>query len=360
VTLDLTPSADAALVASSLTELLAKEGGLDLRRTAEVSVTGTSTALWRTVTRLGYGALTLPARVGGADVDVETAAQVHRAFGRFLAPLPLLPCGLLVPALFTDASPDLAAAVGGGRTLATVDTADLAAGPAGPATVRVADRRASGTAGPVPYGCAATVLVARTAEGVCAVDLTGSGVDRRPVADLAGQGLTVVALDGAAVLATAPAPTAGLLATARVLLAAYAAGAAAGALDLAVAYARNRYQFGVPIGSFQAIQHRLADVATAVHSADLLVARAAWVLDTALTDGTAGAVLAAWHGATAAFVAASRAAVQTLGGYGFTLEYDAHLFYRQAKAVEVAFGPARGLTAAQARAVRDRVDDAFL
>lgn len=358
MTMDLAPSADAELVASAVGDLLAKEGGLALRRDPEVAATGIAVALWRTVTDLGYGALTLPAEVGGAEVGLETAALAHRAFGRFLAPLPLLSCGLLAPALLAASAPTLAADVVAGAALATADPADLAADRP---TVTVSGGRASGTLPRAPHGLAATVLVARTAGGVCAVDLTASGVDRRAVPDVAGQGLAAIRLDDVPVLAVAGAPPPALLATARVLRAAYAVGAAEAALDLAVAYAKERRQFGVQIGAFQAIQHRLADVATAVHGADLLVARAAWALDAAAGGaapaGLDGAVVAAWRGATEALVTAARAAVQTLGGYGFTLEYDAHLFYREAKAVEVTFGPDRGLTAAQVEAVRGRGDE---
>jgi alkylation response protein AidB-like acyl-CoA dehydrogenase len=119
----------------------------------------------------------------------------------------------------------------------------------------------------------------------------------------------------------------------RVLTAAALVGLAQRAVELGVDYAKVRHQFGVPIGSFQAIQHRLADVATAVDAADLLVAHAA------REDPTDPAL------AAAAFLAATRAArdaaatsLHVHGGYGFMLEYDIQLYFRRATAWPLALG----------------------
>ncbi|MEZ4331867.1 MAG: acyl-CoA dehydrogenase family protein [Myxococcota bacterium] len=127
----------------------------------------------------------------------------------------------------------------------------------------------------------------------------------------------------------------------RVLSAAQLAGLAARALELGVAYARTREQFGVPIGSFQALAHRLADVSAAVEGARMVVREAAWAAD---EDERCAGVLA-----SAAFLfagqTAERAAGESLhvhGGYGFTLDYDIQLFYRRAKAWSLALDvPAR-------------------
>jgi hypothetical protein len=128
----------------------------------------------------------------------------------------------------------------------------------------------------------------------------------------------------------------------RVLTAGALVGLAGAALDLGVDYAKQRQQFGVPIGSFQALAHRLADVATAYEGAQLLVREAAWAAD----EGEADAVALA----RMAFLFASRAAQDTAaaalhvhGGYGFTLEYDIQLYLRRAKAWPLALGdPRRG------------------
>lgn len=123
----------------------------------------------------------------------------------------------------------------------------------------------------------------------------------------------------------------------RLLTAAALAGLSARALEIGVAYVKERHQFGVPIGSFQAVGHRLADLATDVDGATLLWQKAAWALDEARPEGPALARMA--------FVFASDVAQRTAlaslhyhGGYGFMLEYDIQLFARRAKAWSLAGG----------------------
>ncbi|MBM3658448.1 MAG: acyl-CoA dehydrogenase, partial [Actinobacteria bacterium] len=122
-----------------------------------------------------------------------------------------------------------------------------------------------------------------------------------------------------------------LVAEWRVLTAAALVGVAVGALDLGVEYAKARHQFGKPIGSFQAIAHPLADVATAVDGARLLTREAAWA---AAEEPERLGALAAMAFVFAAETAQRAAAValHTHGGYGFMLEYDVQLHYTRAKA----------------------------
>ena len=107
-------------------------------------------------------------------------------------------------------------------------------------------------------------------------------------------------------------------------------GLARRAFDLTLAYVKQRIQFGVPIGSFQAVQHRLADCATAIDGARLLVWRAAWSADVSAPDAYSWALMSFLFGAETAR-ATSEAALQFHGGYGFTLDHDVQLFYRRAK-----------------------------
>ena len=114
--------------------------------------------------------------------------------------------------------------------------------------------------------------------------------------------------------------------------AAACAGMAGQALDVAAGYARTRHQFGVPIGSFQAIQQLLADPAMAADGALLLVREAAWQHDHGLASWRGAADIAYAHAAETA-VRAAEACLHVHGGYGFTLEYDAQLYLRRAKAL---------------------------
>ena len=119
-------------------------------------------------------------------------------------------------------------------------------------------------------------------------------------------------------------------------------GLAGAALELGVEYAKQRQQFGVPIGSFQALAHRLADVATAVEGAQLLAREAAWAADEGEADAVALARMAFLFAARAA-QDTTAAALHVHGGYGFTLEYDVQLYLRRAKAWPLALGdPRRG------------------
>ena len=116
----------------------------------------------------------------------------------------------------------------------------------------------------------------------------------------------------------------------RVLTAAALAGLGLGALAIAVAYVTEREQFGVPIGSFQSLQHGLADVAVALDGAQLLARKAAWAFDAERDDAAQLAAMAFLFSAERAQHASERA-LHYHGGYGFMEEYDIQLFYRRAK-----------------------------
>ena len=123
----------------------------------------------------------------------------------------------------------------------------------------------------------------------------------------------------------------------RVLTAALLAGAGEGALGLAVAYVCERRQFGVPIGSFQTVAHRLADVAVGLVGAQLLAREAAWAADHAPADLGMLAAMAFSHAVRAAQHAA-RDSLHFHGGYGFMLEYDVQLYFRRVKAWALVLG----------------------
>jgi alkylation response protein AidB-like acyl-CoA dehydrogenase len=124
----------------------------------------------------------------------------------------------------------------------------------------------------------------------------------------------------------------------RTCLAAWSTGAGSRAIELASAYAREREQFGHPIGSYQSVQNRLVDAAIQIEQARMLVYRAASLIDGG--DGAASdlAVMARHH-AGKAFTQASRAALLTFGGYGFTVDFDIQLYFRRAKEAQLGFEP---------------------
>ncbi|HVA23793.1 MAG TPA: acyl-CoA dehydrogenase family protein [Chloroflexota bacterium] len=124
----------------------------------------------------------------------------------------------------------------------------------------------------------------------------------------------------------------------RTCVAAWSTGAGSRAIELASAYACEREQFGHPIGSYQSVQNRLVDAAIQVEQARMLVYRAASLIDGGESAAADVAVLARHH-AGKAFAQASRAALQTFGGYGFTVDFDAQLYFRRAKEAQLSFEP---------------------
>ncbi len=134
----------------------------------------------------------------------------------------------------------------------------------------------------------------------------------------------------------------------RVVSAAGNCGSARGVLDLAVSYAKDRKQFGRPIGTFQAIAHMLADLETQVEAAWALTLKAAWRIsrgEDALKEITMAKLLA-----SETFVKTTEAGMQVMGGFGYNMEFDMQRYFRDARAATVAAGTSqiqRNVIAAQ-------------
>jgi alkylation response protein AidB-like acyl-CoA dehydrogenase len=181
----------------------------------------------------------------------------------------------------------------------------------------------------VPAGAVATTVVAFDGEHLVVTDAEPGG----HVPNLASSPLADRDLSGARRLASG-ARAEELHRRAvdewRVLTAAALVGLGLGALDIAVRYVNEREQFGVPIGSFQSLQHTLADVSVALDGAQLLARKAAWAHDVDLDDAAELGAMAFLFAAEHAQRASDRA-LHFHGGYGFMEEYDIQLFYRRAK-----------------------------
>jgi alkylation response protein AidB-like acyl-CoA dehydrogenase len=114
-------------------------------------------------------------------------------------------------------------------------------------------------------------------------------------------------------------------------------GAARRCLDMSVGYAKVREQFGQPIGSFQAIRHKCAEMLLEVENSHGAVYYAAWALDAGAEDqALAASVAKAYVGDAARKVCGE--SIQVHGGIGFTWEYDLHLYFKRAKALEPMYG----------------------
>jgi alkylation response protein AidB-like acyl-CoA dehydrogenase len=116
-------------------------------------------------------------------------------------------------------------------------------------------------------------------------------------------------------------------------------GAARRCLDMAVGYAKVREQFGQPIGSFQAIRHKCSEMLLEVENSHSAVYYAAWTQDAKAEDeALAASVAKAYVGDAARKVCGE--AIQVHGGIGFTWEYDLHMYFKRAKALEAQYGDA--------------------
>jgi alkylation response protein AidB-like acyl-CoA dehydrogenase len=119
----------------------------------------------------------------------------------------------------------------------------------------------------------------------------------------------------------------------RIEIAAEALGISQGAFERALAYVKERSQFGKKISQFQITRHKLADMATSIETARLLVYKAAWNCDNGSPDPKLTSMAKAYAGRVA--VQVSDEAIQLMGGYGYMLEYEVERFYRDAKITEI-------------------------
>jgi alkylation response protein AidB-like acyl-CoA dehydrogenase len=331
---------------------------------------GAAPAPWRRLcAEVGVAGLAIPARYGGAGAGLAEVCVVMAELGRNLTPAPMLgsavlaaqavlgcgdpaACERLLPAIADgSAVAALAWTTPAGRwdageaacTAYSVRPADP--GPGGPGPAGSAWELA-GEAHYVLDGAAADVLlvVARTPEdgiGLFEVDPRGDGVTRHCVAALdASRELAVVRLAGAPGCRVGG-DAAGPLAVARdwacVALAAELAGAAERALELTVDYLLTRVQFGQPIGGFQALQHRAADLHVLVESARSLVrAVAAGALAAPQADSAGRAGQLAPRAAAAkvycseTLTQVASQMIQLHGAIGITWEHRAHRYFKRA------------------------------
>jgi alkylation response protein AidB-like acyl-CoA dehydrogenase len=330
---------------------------------------------WARIAELGWPAISLAEEYGGVGYGMAERCLLLEEMGRVLLPGPFLSSAVLAADLISLGATGahratLLPSIADGSLLATVVAAgDFAAGsdPAGAVTASATADGAwtlSGRGGLVldAGGAELLVVVARLADGsgpegvdpsagsvrwttpgevpggigVFAVGSRSDGVSSRPVdiidrtrrvASVEFSGAGAGRLDGGAGTAEA---VAAALHRGTVSLAAEMIGGAQRCLDLTLDYLKNRHQFGKPIGSFQALKHRCADLAVAVDSAREAVHLAVEVIDSGQAADVAAVAAAAKIKAGDAYLLAANETIQLHGGIGFTWEHDAHLFYKRA------------------------------
>jgi alkylation response protein AidB-like acyl-CoA dehydrogenase len=331
---DLNPTSEQLQLIDAFAALYAKESTGERVRAAEPL--GFDRALWELLAGNGVVAMAVPEAAGGWGASLLDLALVAEQHGRALGSAPLVE---------TQVASRLLAAVGGpGATARLERVLD------GASVVTMALHPPhDGTLFTVPAGAVADEVVLWHDEELLAVPGGGAAVANLgslPAADLDVAGAELLASGPEVAGAAERAIDEWLVLTANAL-----AGLGARALEIGVDYVKERHAFGVPIGSFQAIAHGLADAATALEGAVLIAREAAWAASEEPARARELAALAFGFCAEAAREASYRS-LHDHGGYGFMLEYDIQLYWRRAKAWPAIYGePAR----AYARAAAERL-----
>jgi alkylation response protein AidB-like acyl-CoA dehydrogenase len=306
--------------------------------------------VWKGLCQLGGPGLLAPEVLGGSGLSMVDMGVVLEEAGRAAYPGPLLSSAVgalglalalggrdLVPPLASGDGTGAVALLEPGRRYAWHD----------PQTSVAADGRLTGEKVHVADGATADLLLVVT-EGpaVYAVDVRAApaGLTIEPTPTVDGTRKTArVGLDGVPALLVAAGndAEAAIVAAVDWLRIGYAVdgvGAAARALELAVDYAKVRYQFDRPIGGFQAVQHLCADMLRAVELARAGAYYALWAASAAepAERHRAATMAAAYAGEWLPWVGAS--AIQVFGGVGFTWEHDVHVYYKRLLSVPRALG----------------------
>ena len=339
---------------SSLRRLLSERA--PMTRVRELAEHGTYDAeTWQLLTsNMGIPGLHIAEEFGGGGFSVLETAIVAQELGRALTPVPMLTttgaieavlrlgsaeqCRALLPKL-VDGSVIGALALSGARDT-TPGAAQVSA--TGDAWAPLL----TGRLDYVAFGHVADLLVvpALTPAGdtvalyVVETGAAGVRVTAQPSLDSTRPVATVELTDTrAALLGSDPESIGRVVDLVRTLLANEALGAAEAVLEMAVAYAKQRVQFNRPIGSFQAIKHKCADMAIAIDAAQATVMYASMCAEEDNEEFPRVAVMAKSQAAECLSLCASQN-IQIHGGIGFTWEADPHLYFRRAKATEPLFG----------------------
>jgi alkylation response protein AidB-like acyl-CoA dehydrogenase len=336
--MDLMPTSEQDAIRDSVRAFLDGELPMERVRALMGAPQSEYAEVWRHAAVLGFFALGLPEALGGAGYALTEEMVLFEELGRSLAPGPWLGSVLAAHALArggAEARQALAAVVAGElRAAACID-------PWGdPLKVqgdRVSGRRravlGAGLADGFVVVDEAALLFVRRGDGV-AVEAGPSLDETNPVGNVAFRDASCI------VLSRDAADVAALRRAATVLSCAEAVGGTARTVEMSVDYAKVRHQFGKPIGSFQAVKHRCADMAVRAE-----VARSATVYGAvSVRDGAADADFQASVAKVLtadAYIRNSADNVQNHGGMGFTWECDAHLYVKRARAFDATFGSRR-------------------
>jgi alkylation response protein AidB-like acyl-CoA dehydrogenase len=330
-------------IRESAREMLAKRYGADeIRRLALEDERGFTDEQWAELAGLGWPGIFVSEEDGGQGLGVVELTILQEELGYALAPTPFFSnaaAGLLLAAAATaDQRERYLRPMAAGEARGTLALYDAGA------ELEPTGSSLTGTKIAVPDAAAADFLVVAAADGRhFVVETQADGVTIEPATALdPTRKLFTVHLDGAEahqLEADEPAIARAYAAIATAL-AAESTGVAQRALEMAVEYARDRKQFERPIGAYQAVSHRCAQMLLETEGARSATYYAAWALDHEPESAALAASMAKAYASDAGWrVTAS--ALQVHGGIGFTWEHDLHFFLKRARANAAAHGDSR-------------------
>jgi alkylation response protein AidB-like acyl-CoA dehydrogenase len=328
---------------------------MSLVRPAMETETAHDRGLWKRMADLGWMGIDVPEALGGAGLSFVELALVLEEMGRVVLPGPYFSTAVLATGAVLYGGDDdqqraLLPRLASGDVVATLACWEDASGwdPSKIAATAVRDEdgwRVDGAKRFVTDAASAEVFVvaARSDDEphLFWLEADDPGVTRTPLdamdetrklGDLALDGARAVRLNGS------PLALARVCDRAAAALAAEMTGGAERVLELSVEYAKQRVQFGVPIGSFQAIKHKAADMLVAVEASRSAAYYAAWMVAEGAADEAALAASMAKSYVSDAYAKVAGDGIQIHGGIGFTWEHDMHIYYKRAKGSAYAFG----------------------
>lgn len=357
-------SSEQLLLRDQARDFLAKECPPAFVRRMLDDAAGYSDAMWRQMADLGMLGLAIPEEYGGLGLGLVEQALVLEEMGRMAYPGPYFATTVLAATAIAAGGSEAQKAqylpaIAEGKLKGTVALMEESVA-WGPASVHTRAEqieggyRLNGLKRFVPFVHTADFILipARDAwaEGLSfyLVDKATPGMIATPMTSLdqtnkmAQLTFADAVVPAACVLGTpgqGAAVMEAVLQRAAVAASAEMLGAARQCLDMSVAYAKTREQFGQPIGAFQAIKHKLADMLLEVESAHAATYYAAWAQDAHAEDASLAASVAKAYVSDAARKVCGEA-IQVHGGIGFTWDYDLHLYFKRAKHLEPLYGDA--------------------
>ena len=364
--LDLTFSPEQEMLRETVRGVLAATSPLSVVRELEDDPTGYSPDLWKQLAHLDLIGLQLPEEYGGSGMTTLESVVVYEEFGRAIAPSPhfvssILSGGVLARSGSAAQKEAWLPGIVSGEAILTPawlepENTSRATGVQVRAVPDGDGWTITGTKRHVAFASSAVrlVVLARTGDADGEVDLflvdpADAGVtltqqmsiasDAQYQVELAGVRVTEADRIGAA--GTGWITWSAVMHEAIILAAAQAVGGAQYALDITVQYAKDRKQFDKPLGAFQALAHYLADGATTVDGAEVLVHEAAWARAEGRPVGKLAPMAKLY--ACQTFRDVTAMAQQLFGGIGFTVEFDIQLYFRRAKQLQMSWWEPRVL-----------------